>query len=84
MINHRTPQQVLDAELLAIRAKLLELAAAIDRVERAEGAPPAPETMASIRSAIETLLRPGSNRAEQVQLLFSRPFSDNWRQNLKV
>lgn len=84
MKNHRTQQQVLDEELLAIRAKLLELAAALDRVERAEGPPPDAETMANIRSAIETLLRSGSHRAEQVQLLFSRPFSDNWRQNLKV
>ncbi len=80
----RSPQEVLNAELLPIRAKLLELAAMLDRIDRAEGSPPNPDTMANFRAAMETLLRSNTNRAEQIQLLFSRPFDDNWRNVLEV
>jgi hypothetical protein len=84
MNQSRSAQQVLEAEILPLRAKLLELAAGLDRIER--GNPPAatPETMATLRTAIETLLRPGGQRAERIQLLFSRAYDDRWRDVMEV
>lgn len=82
--GNRSPQQVLDDELLVIRAKVLEVAAALDRIERAAGPPANAETLATLRAAIDTLSRPGANRAEQVQLLFSRAYDDRWREKFEV
>jgi len=88
-MHSRTPQQVLDDEFPVMRAKVLELAAALDRVDRAEGPPADGDHLATIRSAIETLLRPNGNgangnRAEQVQLLLSRAYAEDWREKMKV
>ncbi|MCO6047241.1 hypothetical protein NG895_25355 [Aeoliella sp. ICT_H6.2] len=80
----RSAQQVLEAEVLNLRAKLLEVAAGLDRIDR--GAEPLADagTMETFRGAIETLLRPGPNRAERIQLLFSRAYEDSWRENMEV
>ncbi len=84
MPSIRSSQQVLEEELLPLRAKLLEVAATLDRIDRSDAPTAAPETMATIRSAIETLLRPGTNRAEQVQLLFSRCYDATWRESFEI
>lgn len=84
MNTTRSSQQVLDDELLPLRAKLLEVAAGLDRVERGEKPAATDETLKIIRAAIETLLRPGANRAEQIQLLFSRPYDEAWRKQMNV
>lgn len=84
-MNQHTPsQQVFDDEFLGLRAKVLELAAALDRVDRAAGPPVEDEKMRKLRAAMETLLRPDAHRAEQIQLLFSRPYRDDWRQSMDV
>lgn len=84
MSTTRSPHEVLDAELLTLRAKLLEAAAILDRVERATGPAADAATMATIRSAVETLLRSDANRAEQIQLLFSRTYDERWRETLEI
>jgi len=74
--------QVLDQEFLPLRAKLLEIAATLDRIERAGGASDEDIRVEFIRQAISTLLRPDDDRAEQIQLLFSRPYDDEWQKKL--
>jgi hypothetical protein len=84
-MNHpRSAQRVLEAEILPLRAKLLEIAAGLDRIERGDAPAAMPETMATLRTAIETLLRPGGQRAERIQLLFSRAYDDRWRDVMEV
>lgn len=73
----------IEQEFLPLRAKLLEIAAALDRLER-EGVASKEPRMAKIRAAIETLLSGGENRAEQIQLVFSRPYEDEWREKFKM
>ncbi len=80
----RSPQEILHQELLPLRAKLLELAAMLDRIDRGQGPPVTDAAMATIHSAMETLLRGDPNRTEQIQLLFSRPYEDNWREKMNV
>ena len=75
----RTKSSVLEAEFLPLRAKILEIAAGLDRLDRAEGSLDADQRRARLREAIELLLGESPNRAEQVQRLFSREFDEKWR-----
>jgi hypothetical protein len=82
MTQTTTGCRVLDQEYLPIRAKLLEIAAALDRVDRSGRANAEDVRVEQIRQAIATLLRPDDDRAEQIQLLFSRPYDDEWQEKL--
>lgn len=66
-----TRQQVLDLYFMDARSKLIDLAAFIDRVERAEGQEDF--RMAAFRDAMRELDKPGGGRAEKVLLKFSDP-----------
>ncbi len=70
---------VLDREFLVVRAKLIEVAAALDRVDRADGSVADDARMKTIHQAIETLNRDTPDRAEQIQLLFSLAYDHGWR-----
>ena len=70
---------VLDREFLEIRAKLLELAASFDRLDRGgEGVSDDPR-MPRIHRGLEILQRKEGGRAEAIQLLFSREYDEGWR-----
>ncbi|MEN1680631.1 MAG: hypothetical protein AAGJ46_13665 [Planctomycetota bacterium] len=73
------PGEVLDHEYLPVRAKLLEVAASLDRVARAEGASADDPRRRQIDEALKLLLEDGDSRAERMQLLFSLPYDDGWR-----
>jgi hypothetical protein len=74
---------VIEQEFLPLRAKLLEIGAALDRLER-EGVAAGEPRLAKIRAAIEALLEGGDDRAEQIQLVFSRPYEDEWREKFQM
>lgn len=79
-----TAEQVLQQEFLLARAKILELAATLDRIERAGGNVGQHPQMQLLRQGFEVLTGPGQERAQQVQLLFSRQYAADWRQTLGV
>jgi hypothetical protein len=83
MPTKQSSQEILNGEFLIIRAKILEVAAALDRVDRAGGAA-SDQRLAQLREAIKLLLASDAVRAEHVQLHFSREFDKNWRTNLGV
>jgi hypothetical protein len=72
--------QVLDRHYLEIRCGLLDLAAALDRVERSDDfdSTRADARLDLVRRAIEILSTDGSNRAERIQLLFSDEYERGW------
>jgi hypothetical protein len=70
---------VLEQEFLPIRAKLLEIAAALDRFDRCEGMNHADPRLQRIHAAIEVLRKSEGDRAEQLQLVFSREYEEGWR-----
>lgn len=75
----KTGAQVLDDRHLEIRARILELAAELDRVDRGGGATKDPR-MDLIHSGIRILLDgPPSAKAEKVQLLFSDAYEPGWK-----
>jgi len=84
MPKPRPAPAVFEQEFLPIRAKILEIASALDRLDRAAGSVSADPRRDKIRAAIETLLSPEDDRAEQVQLIFSRPYDDQWMEKFSV
>jgi len=70
--------EVLNREFLEIRARLLQIAASLDRLDRAGGSPGDPR-LDGIRQALAILRADKPDRAEQIQLVFSRPYHAGWR-----
>lgn len=84
MPNPPTATDVLEREFLPIRAKLLEIASALDRYDRAESTPSHDARLDSIRRGIEVLLEEGPDRAEQIQMIFSRVYQPDWRKRFDL
>ena len=76
----RDAYAVLNRDFLEIRNKVLELAAALDRIDRAPQTPgSSPDRrLVQLRQAMESLLEPGSDRAETVQRIFSLEYDPTW------
>ena len=76
----QTAPEVFDQTFLMIRARLLEIAAALDRVDRAEAAESvrADPRFAQIHQGLEILLSDGFHRAAQIQEVFSDQYDPNW------
>jgi hypothetical protein len=70
---------VLNREFLELRCRLLDLAAGLDRLQRADGSVEDDPRMKRLREAIEVLRDGQPDRAEQMQLVFSRPYDDDWQ-----
>ena len=79
MSESMTAPQILDREFLEIRAKILELAASFDRMDRGDGVVENDLRMETIRQGVEILQSDAPNRAEQLQLLFSLEYKSDWR-----
>ncbi len=86
MKNTRDAMQVLDRDFLETRGKILEIAAALDRVDRApvrHGEQP-DVRLYQLRRAVEALLEPGPGRAETIQHIFSLDYDSGWRDRMSV
>lgn len=81
MHSPRDAHEVLDREFLLTRCRILDLAAALDRLDRAPERPghPPDRRLAQLRQAIEALLEPGPGRAETVQRIFSLEYDPHWQ-----
>ena len=85
----RAADQILDESFLEVRAKLLEVAATLDRIDRStdEGSPLTDRNKPrreSIHDAIRILLSEGPDRAERLQRLFSREYEADWRKQMQL
>ena len=74
-----TAVEVLDREFLAARAKLIDVAAILDRIDRAEGDPAGDARLDQIARSLQVLAGETSDRAEQIQSIFSLPYDDQWQ-----
>ena len=79
MSTPATAADLLDREFLTLRSKLIDLAAALDRLDRAEGSVAEDARLTKIRLGLEVLLSEEGNRAEQLQMLFSLSDDPQWR-----
>ena len=80
-LNNRDARDVVDRDFLETRSKILEIAATLDRIDRAPARPGEhPDArIGQLRQAIEALREPGPGRAETVQHIFSLTYDPNWR-----
>ena len=69
----------MEREFLETRAKLLELAAALDRLDRAAGSVAQDPRSQQIQQSLAVLSSNDADRAEQIQLIFSLPYDPEWR-----
>ena len=70
--------EVLNREFLEIRARLLQIAASLDRLDRAKGSVQGDPRLQTIRQSLAILADSGADRAEKIQLQFSRPYKAEW------
>lgn len=81
MSSPRDVAAIIDRDFFETRHRILEIAAALDRIDRAPKPPVEhpDRRLAQLRMAIEALLEPGPDRAETIQLIFSLEYDPNWR-----
>lgn len=84
MSDRRTATAIFNEEFLEIRAKLLEVGAALDRIDRAEGSLSGDPRLHGIRRAIDVLAAGRGDRATEIQMIFSRGYDGSWRQELQI
>jgi hypothetical protein len=80
-MNPLPAAKALDAYFLEARAKLLDLAALLDRIGRGPGAAAtgADPRLQKIRQALEVLHDQSGGRAERVQQIFSLDYDPDWK-----
>lgn len=72
--------QLLDRHFLDMRCRVLDLAAALDRIERSEGGRRLQDARLELLHAAISILSDGEpDRAARVQMLFSDPYDAAWK-----
>jgi hypothetical protein len=79
---HRKPAAALDRDFLETRSRLLDLAAALDRLDRDPSSfdPSSDPRVRQVREGLSILLSNEPGRAERVQRLFSLEYQADWRE----
>lgn len=79
-MNPLPASKALDAFFFDARARILDLAAFLDRIERGDNADVvrSDPRMDKIRRAVQALLESGDSRAEEVQKIFSLDYDPTW------
>ena len=80
MAHTRAAEEILEQEFFKTRCLILDLAAALDRIDRADGSDSVRDDsqMKLLQSSLDLLQQPGPGRAEKVQLHFSDQYRPNW------
>ncbi|MGD9856255.1 MAG: hypothetical protein AB7U20_15025 [Planctomycetaceae bacterium] len=75
-----TANAVLERHFLELRCEILNLAAALDRIERAEDDSTTSRDVRwqQLQQGLDILTTAGTDRAERVQLLFSDDYQAGW------
>jgi len=79
-----TTRDAFEREFLEVRAKLLQIAASFDRFDRGGESLADDPRMELIRKGLAVLQSDHEDRAEELQLIFSRAYSNAWPSELGV
>lgn len=79
-LTRLTASRALDLYFLEARAKLLDLAAILDRFQGGEGAENLPQDSrwTQIRAALAVLDSDAPDKAERIQMIFSQTYDSSW------
>lgn len=80
----RTSSETMAQEFLQIRAKILEIAAFYDRLDRDELDESAAGALQLLTAGCAVLIDEQPDKAARVQLLFSRQYDAQWRQQFDI
>lgn len=74
-------EATLERYFLEMRSRLLDVGAAMDRIEQAEGAESVSmdERWRKLRQAAAVLTDDEPDRAARIQMIFSDPYEESWR-----
>lgn len=81
MPERLTAVEVLDREFLEIRCRLIDIAASMDRLHRADASSSlsSDPRMGQLHRALVSLTEGNSGHAERMQMVFSDGYDPNWR-----
>lgn len=79
--HRRSAEEILAEEFLQARSRILDLAAFLDRIERAPGSTEQEARMRWLAEGLEILCDDEVGKARRVQLLMSRDYDPAWRTN---
>lgn len=82
MTGRLTAAEMLDREFLEIRCRLIDIAAALDRIDFASDADEvrSDPRLAKLREAAAILTDGQPNRAQRAQMAFSDAYDPSWRE----
>jgi hypothetical protein len=82
---HRRPaEEILADEFLQARSRILDLAAFLDRLERAPGSTEQESRMRLLADGLEILCDDEVGKARRVQLLMSRDYDPAWQKKYGI
>ncbi len=80
----RSAAQIVADEFMIARAKIVELAATLDRIERASGNVDDSKNMHLLVQGMHILIDDQVEKAKRVQLLMSRDYDPNWQNLMSI
>jgi hypothetical protein len=80
----RSAVQIVADEFMIARAKILELAATLDRIERASGSVDDSKHMQLLVQGMHILIDDQVEKAKRLQLLMSRDYDPNWQNLMSI
>lgn len=80
----RSAAQIVADEFMIARAKIVELAATLDRIERASGNVDDSKNMQLLVQGMHILIDDQIEKAKRVQLLMSRDYDPNWQNLMSI
>ena len=80
----RSATQIVADEFMIARAKILELAATLDRIERASGSVDDSKNMQLLVQGLHIFIDDQVEKAKRVQVLMSRDYDPNWQNLMSI
>ncbi len=83
-ISERNADKIVADEFMIARAKIVELAATLDRIERANGVVDDSKQMQLLVQGMQILCDDEVEKAKRVQLLMSRQYDPHWQSQMAI
>lgn len=83
-VAERSAEQIVSDEFMIARAKILELAATLDRIERATGDVDGSRPMQLLVQGMNILCDDEVEKVKRVQLLMSRQYEPQWQSHMAM
>lgn len=80
----RSAQQIVAEDFMIARARIVELAATLDRIERATGDVVDSKNMQLLMQGMHILCDDEVEKAKRVQLLMSRQYDPQWQTQMSI